>query len=69
MFTSSNSRSEVSIRCDSWANVNITPFILDLTTKHTINRSCIFGNKSQLQVSIMEAMPKEVKVPRSKGGL
>ena len=62
MYTSADSRTEVSILCDSGANVHMTPFITDLINKRTINRSCTFGNKAQLRAQATGDMPSKVKV-------
>ena len=62
MYTSADSRTEVSILCDSGANVHMTPFITDLINKRTINRSCTFGNKAQLRAPAMGDMPIKVKI-------
>ena len=60
-FTSAKSCTE-SILCDSGANVHMTPWVKDLQNTRTINRSCTFGNKGQLQGSALGEMPLRVKV-------
>ena len=49
MFTSADSHTEVSILCDSGANVHMTPWKEDLSNTRTVNGRCTFGNKGQLQ--------------------
>ncbi|CAM9872319.1 unnamed protein product, partial [Sphacelaria rigidula] len=53
MCASTNSDTEVSILCDSGANVHMTPWKQDLRKTRTVNRSCTFGNKGQLQALAM----------------
>ena len=67
--TSTSSDTEVSILCDSGANIHITLRKQDLNNTRTVNRSCTFGNKGQLQalamgVSRFACECKEAKAPR-----
>ena len=62
MFTSADSHTEVSIFCDSEANVYMTPWGKDLGNTRTVNRRCTFGNKGQLQALAMGQMPLHMKI-------
>ena len=45
MFTPADSHTEVSIFCDSGANIPMTPLEEDLRNTRTANRRCTFGTK------------------------
>ena len=48
MFTSTNSDAEVSLLCDSGANVHMAPGMQDLRDTHRVDRIRTSGNKGQL---------------------
>ncbi|CAM9581103.1 unnamed protein product [Sphacelaria rigidula] len=60
MCTSTNSDTELSILCDSGANVHMTPWKQDPSNTRTIDRSCTFGNKGQLQALTLGEIPLHV---------
>ena len=70
MCTSTSSDAEISILCDSGANVHMTLWKQDLINTRTVNRSCTFtvnrsctfGIKGQLQALAMGEIPLHVSV-------
>ncbi|CAN0487388.1 unnamed protein product, partial [Discosporangium mesarthrocarpum] len=60
MLTSSNT-DQITLLCDSSANVHMTPVFRDLTSPQTVNRTCTFGNKGQLQARVKGTMELETK--------
>ena len=62
LCTSTSSDAEISILCDSCANVHMTLWKQDLIETRTVDRSCTFGNKGQLQALEMGEIPLLVSV-------